>query len=582
MNYLHLNCLLSTRLRRRGFLIGGGALTGLAIASQWQRVVAQPKFSDNPFKLGVASGDPLPDSVVLWTRLAPEPLTEGGGMPRQPVPVQWQVATDNNMSNVVQRGTVMATPELTHSVHAEVGGLEPNRWYWYQFKVGSELSPIGRTRTAPLPGDRLNRFRFALASCQSWASGYYPAYRDMAEDDLDLVVHVGDYIYESPIPEDSGMRSEKVPERVRPEPMTLEEYRLRHALYKLDPDLQAAHASLPWIVTWDDHEVENNYADDIPQEGSQQEVFLRRRANAYQAYYEHMPLRSVSKPEGPNMKLFRRFTFGNLAEFSVLDTRQYRSDQVCPEGFPSSSACPARLDPSRTMTGAEQERWLLDGLDRSQVTWNAIANQTIFAQYDYAPGSEQQFNRDQWDGYAANRQRILDFLAQRQPSNPVVITGDWHSSWVNDLKQNFDNPNSPTVGTEFVCSGISSGISWDEEVERALSENPHVKFFDGKFRGYVRCELTQQQWRSDIRVVENSSQSGVPAANLPVRTLASFVVENGSQALSVSSFTFLAARYCDQQEKPLSIQDTLGEINGTLTASALTLHSHQAAGIYSR
>ncbi|PSP33788.1 MAG: alkaline phosphatase [Cyanobacteria bacterium QS_8_48_54] len=527
MNYLHLNCLLSTRLRRRGFLIGGGALTGLAIASQWQRVVAQPKFSDNPFKLGVASGDPLPDSVVLWTRLAPEPLTEGGGMPRQPVPVQWQVATDNNMSNVVQRGTVMATPELTHSVHAEVGGLEPNRWYWYQFKVGSELSPIGRTRTAPLPGNRLNRFRFALASCQSWASGYYPAYRDMAEDDLDLVVHVGDYIYESPIPEDSGMRSEKVPERVRPEPMTLEEYRLRHALYKLDPDLQAAHASLPWIVTWDDHEVENNYADDIPQEGSQQEVFLRRRANAYQAYYEHMPLRSVSKPEGPNMKLFRRFTFGNLAEFSVLDTRQYRSDQVCPEGFPSSSACPARLDPSRTMTGAEQERWLLDGLDRSQVTWNAIANQTIFAQYDYAPGSEQQFNRDQWDGYAANRQRILDFLAQRQPSNPVVITGDWHSSWVNDLKQNFDNPNSPTVGTEFVCSGISSGISWDEEVERALSENPHVKFFDGKFRGYVRCELTQQQWRSDIRVVENSSQSGVPAANLPVRTLASFVVENG-------------------------------------------------------
>ena len=252
MAHLLFKSLQSKRLKRRSFLIAAGTLTGLAIASQWptRRVVSQPSFSDYPFKLGVASGDPLPDSVVLWTRLAPEPLVGNGGMPPVEVPVDFQVATDENMTQVVLRGQVMATPDLAHSVHVELGGLEPDRWYWYQFRAGSEVSPIGRTRTTPPPGAAIERMRFAFASCQDWQSGYYNAYRHMAEEDLDFVVHLGDYIYEYE-PREGAVRQHLIPQV-----MTLEDYRIRHALYKTDADLQAAHAAFPFICTWDDHEVD--------------------------------------------------------------------------------------------------------------------------------------------------------------------------------------------------------------------------------------------------------------------------------------------------------------------------------------
>lgn len=253
---------LSSRTRRRQVLIGAGALTGLGIVNQFsQKVTAQPNFSDYPFKLGVASGDPLPDSVVLWTRLAPDPLN-GGGISFANVPVQWQIARDENMRQIVYRGTEIATREFGHSVHVEVEGLQPSRWYWYQFKVGNELSPIGRTRTAPNPRDHVNRFRFAFASCQNWQQGYFTPYKYMAQEDLDLVVHLGDYIYEG------GVSATAVRQHNGPEPYTLEEYRNRHALYKTDPNLQATHAAFPWIVTWDDHEVDNNYADEVPQDPS--------------------------------------------------------------------------------------------------------------------------------------------------------------------------------------------------------------------------------------------------------------------------------------------------------------------------
>ncbi|AUB40947.1 phoD, alkaline phosphatase D [Nostoc flagelliforme CCNUN1] len=515
--------LLANRCRRRSFLLGAGFLTGLTIASQWHPVLANSRFSGYPFSLGVASGDPLPDGVVIWTRLAPNPLS-GGGMPLVNVPVRWQVALDENMRQVVQRGTVLATPELGHSVHVDVRGLDPDRWYWYQFEAGREVSPIGRTRTAPAFYGSISQLNFAFVSCQDWQNGYYTAYRHLAEEDLDLVVHLGDYIYEYG-PQSGGPRQHNSPEII-----TLDDYRDRHALYKTDLNLQAAHAAFPWIVTWDDHEVDNNYANLIPEDNQTQEAFRKRRANAYQAYYEHMPLRRFSLPNGPDMLLYRRFTFGNLAEFNVLDTRQYRTNQPCDDGL--KPRCPEALDTNATMTGSEQEQWLRKGLDQSRSRWNVIAQQTMLAEYNFnsSPGAGV-FNVDQWDGYVAARNRLLSFLNQRQPSNPVVITGDIHSSWVHDLKLDFNNPNSPTVGTEFVGTSITSDFPTQSiaPVQAALPNNPHTKFFDGAYRGYVRCKLTPQRWQSDYRVV-----SSIIDLNASVKTLASFVVQNGQPGAHLS------------------------------------------------
>ena len=517
MDHFNFERLLSSQVKRRRLLLGAGTLTGLALTSQWpHKVVAQPRFSKYPFSLGVASGDPLPDGVVLWTRLAPEPLN-GGGMPQQNVPVQWQIALDESMKKVVRRGTVLATPELAHSVHVDVRGLKPSYWYWYQFKVGNEVSPIGRTRTAPALGDRIAQLNFAFASCQDWQNGYFPAYRGMAQENLDLVVHLGDYIYEYG-PQPGGPRQHNSLEIV-----TLADYRQRYALYKTDPNLQAAHAAFPWIVTWDDHEVDNNYANLIPEDDQSQQEFLRRRANAYKAYYEHMPLRRSLMPQGPNLLLYRRFTFGDLAEFNVLDTRQYRSDQPCGDGL--KLRCAEALDPAATMTGTEQEQWLMQGLDKSPARWNVIAQQTMMAEYDFdARPTVEVFNVDQWDGYVAARDRILRFLNQRRPSNPVVITGDIHSSWVHDLKTDFSKQASPTVGTEFVGTSISSDFpaQFIAPVTAALADNPHTKFFDGTFHGYVRCNLSRDRWQADYRVVPT-----ILDPNAPISTLASFVVENG-------------------------------------------------------
>jgi alkaline phosphatase D len=512
---------LAARLSRRRFLIRTGALAGLTVASQLPfDVMARPRFGGNPFTLGVASGDPTADGVVLWTRLAPDPLN-GGGMPPRQVPVQWQIATDEAMRRVVRRGTAKALPELAHSVHVEVSGLEPDRWYWYRFSVGSEDSPVGRTLTLPAHG-MSDHLRFAFVSCQDWQNGYYSAYANLAREDLDLVVHLGDYIYEYG-PDPAGPRQHD-----GPEVDSLASYRNRHALYKTDPQLQAAHAAFPWAVTWDDHEVENNYADAISEDNADPQRFLERRANAYQAYYEHMPLRRSSLPVGADLLLYRRLTWGDLAEFSLLDTRQYRTDQPCGDGL--KPRCAAALAEGATMTGPEQERWLLDGLDRSGALWNVIAQQTMFAQYDFlaGPGQEggpgQLFNMDQWDGYVAARSRILNFLQNRQPSNPLVITGDIHSSWVHDIKADFADPASATLATEFVGTSISSDFPapFIAPVAAALPDNPHTRFFDGAFRGYVRCTVDRDHWRSDFRVVPT-----ILTPDAPVSTLASFVVENG-------------------------------------------------------
>ncbi len=514
--------LLSNSMRRRHFLTGAGVMTGLAIATVFpRRVVAVPKFSAYPFSLGVASGDPLPDGVVLWTRLAPEPLN-GGGMPQQNVPVQWQVAADENMQHVVRTGTVMATPEFAHSVHVEVQGLQPARWYWYQFRVGNEVSQIGRTRTAPAPSDRLDHLNFAFVTCQKWEDGFYSAYRNLAEEELDLVFHLGDYIYEYGINSTGGVRNVSLPEQFREETKTLEQFRLRYALYKTDPDLQKAHALFPFVVTWDDHEVDNDYTDAISENNDPVEDFLRRRTAAYQAYYEHLPLRSFSIPRGPDMRLYRRLTFGDLASFSVLDTRQYRSDHPCGDG--ETPRCEAALDPTKTMTGDRQERWLLDGLNRSQTRWNVIAQQVLMAELDHQVGPGEIFWNDSWDGYPLARNRVLKHIAERRIANPVVITGDWHSTFVSDLKLDFKDPDSSTVATEFVTPSLTTNgdrIVYGPYYGPFIPENPHIKFFDGDRRGYFRVNLNRERWHTDLRIVTTVSQP-----DAPVYTLASFVVED--------------------------------------------------------
>ncbi|HZJ51595.1 MAG TPA: alkaline phosphatase D family protein [Actinomycetota bacterium] len=380
---------------------------------------------------------------------------------------------------------------------------------------------MGRTKTAPEQTASPDRFRFAFASCQQYEHGYYTAYRHMANEDLDLVCHLGDYIYEYG-PDEYVAPGGNVRHHPAPEVMSLTDYRNRYALYKSDPDLQSAHAAFPWAFTWDDHEVENDYADEESQKGDPDGRFLRRRTNAYRACWEHMPLRS-SRPRGSDLRLYQRLRFGDLVEMSVLDTRQYRSDQACARvtgefvgGGQAVDNCPALFDEDRTMLGPRQERWVLDGLGRSKARWNVIAQQLLMAYLDEKPGSGVSFWTDGWDGYQPARPRILGYLHRRQISNPVVIGGDIHSFWATDLKADFRNEDSATVASEFVGTSITSAGVPQDVFESFLPDNPHIRFFDARLRGYVRCDIDQSRWRTDFQVVDN-----VRVQSSPLITLAS-------------------------------------------------------------
>ena len=506
----------STAETRRDFLIGAASSIGLTLIAPRKSLGAGQAlpFSSDPFMLGVASGEPSSDSVVLWTRLAPDPIN-GGGMPATNVTVEWEVASDDGMKKIVRRGTEIATPEWGHSVHAEVGGLDPARWYWYRFRAGQYVTPIARTRTAPAPAARPSRLSFAFASCQHYEAGYFTAYKHMAGEDIEFVIHLGDYIYE-------GAAIKGRPRMHNgPEIVTLADYRNRYALYKTDPDLKLAHASFPWMVTWDDHEVDNNYAGDTSEDSAPKAPFLARRAAAYQAYYEHMPLRRASMPRGPDMRIYRGWRYGQLAEFNMLDTRQYRTDQPCGDGM---KACPEARDPKATIMGREQERWLLDRLDKTDARWNVLAQQVMIAPLDTDPGPERKHSMDKWGGYVAERDRLLKFLAERRVSNPIVLTGDIHSNWVADLKRDGEDLKSETVGAEFVGTSISSGGDGADsrpEVERLMPENPHIKFYNNQ-RGYVLCEMTPGQMTADYRVI-----TSVTTPDGKMSTRARFVVENG-------------------------------------------------------
>lgn len=503
---------------RRGFLL---AATSFAFApligrTAYGLVRRNATFDVNPFGLGVASGDPAADGFVLWTRLAPDPVNDGG-MPNENFEVRWEIAHDEQMKKIVRSGTAVATPDLGHSVHVEVEGLDSDRWYFYRFHVGDAVSPVGRARTTPRLDATPDQLRFAFASCQHYESGYYNAYRHMLDDDLDLVIHLGDYIYEGRVGKN------KVRKHNSPEVTSLTDYRNRYGLYKSDLDLQAAHAKCPWLVTWDDHEFDNNYSNDISEQPNVSSAeFLVRRANAYQAYYEHMPLRKSSIPSGPNMQLYRSVPFGTLAEFDVLDTRQYRTDQPC--GDKRTPPCNGIFAADATLLGDTQEQWLQKTLQDSPATWNVLAQQIMMGRVDRDHTDGIAWSVDQWGGYDVARKRLIQFLSDAEVSNPVVLTGDIHSNWVNDLKVDFDSVTEEPIATEFVGTSISSGGNGAEsraDTAGVLRDNPFVKFYNAE-RGYVRCEVTAQNWQSDYRVVDT-----VTSRDSKCITRGSFVVEAG-------------------------------------------------------
>ncbi|MEU8900268.1 alkaline phosphatase D family protein [Nocardia sp. NPDC048505] len=499
-------------------------LAGTGTASS--AVFAAPRrLGDNPFTLGVASGDPTPDGFVLWTRLALDPLAYDGhgGMPLRPITVDYEVARDEDFRQVVRRGSAVAGRELGHSVHPEISGLEPDRWYYYRFRAGGAISETGRTRTAPAPGSPTARLRFAYASCQCWSYGYYTAYDHMSAEDLDLVVHLGDYVYENAwVPN----RENGAPD-FRDEAVDLRGYRLRYAQTKAEAPLRRAHAAFPWLVTMDDHEVHNNWAAD--HNGPSADIyhltwlFRRRRAAAFQAWYEHQPVRLAQLPSGPDMVLHRRYRFGDLAEITMLDTRQYRDTQACGDGSPVPD-CADRFAPDRTILGARQRDWLVDGLVSSPARWQVLGNQVAMARSDNDPGPGESLATDAWDGYLADRAAVLGAAARRGVPNLLVITGDRHHNYVADLRRDWNDLESPVVGAEFTGTSISSGGDGADMTDTGrtlLAANPDMKFFNSQ-RGYVRVEADAQVCRADFRVLPYVHRPGAP-----ISTRAAYVIENG-------------------------------------------------------
>jgi alkaline phosphatase D len=485
-------------------------------------LLAQPFFAQikhNPFPLGIASGEPSPDGFVLWTRLLPADP--------KPISLTWQLASDESFSKIIRTGEAVASADTGHAVHVEISGLPPDqagRWYWYRFLQGPsakrQSSPIGRTKTLPASGASTSNYRFAVASCQKWQDGHFTAYRHMAGEDLDAILHLGDYIYET-----TSKANTPRPHSLA-EARTLADYRDRYALYKSDPDLQEAHRLFPWLVTWDDHETADNYANLIPDWDSPKETFPQRRAAAYRAYYENMPLRARQKPQGHHLTLYRHFDIGTLARVCLLDTRQYRDDQPC--GDKAKPPCAEQRDPKRTMLGATQEQWLFRTLAKSPAQWDVLAQQVIFAQLDLDPGPGEIFPMDKWDGYPAARQRILDFFAthktQKPKLSPVVLTGDNHNHWAFHLKK---DEKFPVLASEFAGTSITSngdGAEVSEEYGAALKSNPHLLFHNSR-RGYLSCELKPQSYQTHYRVVPYVSRPGAP-----LETKASFTIERGNPA----------------------------------------------------
>jgi alkaline phosphatase D len=502
---------------RRAFLRGAGAMALLAGLGPVGRLQAVSRFDRDPFSLGVASGDPTPDGAVLWTRLAPDPLARAGGMPMLPVPVQWEVAEDEQFARIAARGEAIARPELGHSVHVELGGLRPQRPYWFRFHAGAATSRVGRVRTTPPADAAVDRVRIAVAGCQHWEAGCFTAYRHLAaEPELDAVFHYGDYIYEGAgkpgkfIVDVRGRRVER--RHVGDEIYTLDDYRRRYAQYKTDSDLQAAHAAVAFLHTWDDHEIDNNWAATLDQDGVPPHVFALRRHAAMQAWYEHMPVRRAQFPRPGGLTMHRRVEYGRLLRVHLMDTRQYRTLQRCdPALLAKGRACRAPDEVAdEQVLGPAQERWLAQGLAGGS-GWNLLAQQVMVMPFRYpASRAGGPLNTDAWSGYPQARRRLVDLITRHAAGTTVIATGDVHKHHAGVVPSDPDDLLSAPVAAEYVTTSISSGgdggdlpATW----EQVPAENPHTVLLNDR-RGYQVFDIDSHTWRTDVIAVDRVSAAG--------------------------------------------------------------------------
>jgi alkaline phosphatase D len=518
--------------------LAGTALVATAPVLSWEaRPLRAGSLNRNiswrghdPFSLGIASGSPAPDGFVLWTRLAPDPLfgdpTAPGGLPAGDIEIGYEIADDPGFTRIVQSGGATAEAFFAHSVHLEIRGLAPGRTYFYRFTSGHAVSATGRAVTAPPPGAPSDRLRFGFCSCANYEQGYFSAYRHLAAEAPDLVLFLGDYIYESADPSPNVVRRHSDGQAAT----SLALYRNRYAQYRGDPDLQFLHGTATSLITWDDHEVQNDYAGQYSETLDPPEVFLKRRAAAYQAFYEHMPLRpSLSQPEGAALRLYDQVDWGGLLRIFMLDGRQYRSPGACygpGKGgghVETPVSCPELVDPRRSMLGAEQESWLQDRLDTSPARWNVLAQNVLMARMTsrHADGAFGAWT-EAWDGYPQARTRLLTHLRDARIANPVMVGGDNHAFWVNDLRPDFEDPKMPAVATELIGGSITSHGPPYESTMKIVAQNPHVRFFESRKRGYAVTDLTPDQMTTRLRTVSDAVD---PAATID--TLAAFVVESG-------------------------------------------------------
>ncbi|MDM0046700.1 alkaline phosphatase D family protein [Variovorax dokdonensis] len=513
---------MSTILLRRRDL--HRAALGLAL-SAWGLPAASasgapgPRWRLDPFSLGVASGMPRPDSVVLWTRLAPPGEDAAERDARPPVRVRWEVFADESLRRRVAHGEQDTDADRVFSVHAAVTGLAPARQYWYRFSCGDAQSPVGRTRTAPAADAAVDRLRLALGACQHYEQGFYAAHREIARRDLDAVLFVGDYIYEGHVGAARAVRRHEAGE-----PRTLDEYRARHAHYKRDADLQASHAAHPWILTWDDHEVVNDYAADREPEPTDAATFLQRRAAAYRAYFEHMPV--ALGPTGAQMRIHDRFGWGRLADLWTMDCRQHRSHHACADPRRDHGrqviGCAELDDPARTMLGLAQERWLGDGLAGSGARWKLLAQSTQLSSIGIDTPQGRQFWTDGWDGYPAARQRLMDGIAQAEVRDVVVLGGDVHRFVAADLRARPNDPASPVLASEIVGGSITSRGAGLEDMSRLRQSNPDLHHARGDQRGYTLLDIGPAQMRCEFRATAHPA-----AEDAALSAQASFVIEAG-------------------------------------------------------
>lgn len=526
-----LSVLSKSRPTRRDWLkVAGAGSAGLILTSLQGFKQSAWSHGSSMFSLGVASGDPTPDGFTIWTRLAPSPLVPNGGMPNNVVPVRYEIAEDPRMRRIVMRATALALPENAHNLRVHLRGLRANRHYWYRFYVGAEDSIIGRTKTLPDPRATLRELRLASVSCQDFQNGYFTAYEHLAQEDLDAVLHLGDYIYEYAASH-VGPRA-----HVGEETQTLDDYRVRYAQYRLDPSLQAAHAAFPFICTWDDHEVQDNYTAQGPKHEQARHSFAARRRAAHRAFMECMPLgpRVRARSTG-GTAMHRSFHFGTLLSLHMLDTRQHRGPQPCrdqeiSEGSDISFACEQLQAPERSMLGRTQERWLSEALDQTQGRWNVLGQQVMLTPWDLQAlnslSDQSVYNMDAWDGYPKARERLLALLRQHRVANPIVLTGDIHTSWAAQLHE---HANEVPVAAEFVTTSITSEFpeTFVQLVHATLPNNPHIQYFEGRKRGYTRFVIRPDRWQSDFRGVSTIMQ-----ASSNIETYASLTVEAGSSVIS--------------------------------------------------